>query len=267
MTASATSAGTRPVVPLQVDWAGLLPTEAADWAFVLGNWEFLFLGVVVTAALTLTSVLLGLLVGLPAGAVEVYGSGPLRWFVQRAGVVVRGTPILVIMVFIFFVVPLPLDFGTVRLPVPGTGETLSVASDSFLTAMVGLGLRSAAYQSQIFRGALQSVSEGQMEAARAVGLSKVRAIQYVVLPQALRRSIPGFQNEYTIVLKDTSIAFAIGLSELLTRGYNIFTQRGGDTAVLEVFLLISLVYFVLTISTNQALDYLGRVYAIPGGDR
>jgi polar amino acid transport system permease protein len=132
--------------------------------------------------------------------------------------------------------------------------------------VVGLGLRSAAYQSQIFRGALQSVDEGQLEAARAVGMSRFQAIRHVVVPQALRRSMPGFQNEFTIVLKDTSIAFAIGLAELLTRGYDLFTQSGRSTAVLEVFLAISAIYFVLTFTTNRGLDRLADYYAIPSGE-
>jgi polar amino acid transport system permease protein len=105
-----------------------------------------------------------------------------------------------------------------------------------------------------------------MEAARSVGLSRFGAIRYVVVPQALRRSMPGFQNEFTIVLKDTSIAFAIGLAELLTRGNDLFTQSGRSTAVLEVFLTISAIYFVLTFATNRGLDRLSDYYAIPSGE-
>jgi len=141
---------------------------------------------------------------------------------------------------------------------------VSISKSAFVTATVGLGLRSAAYQSQIFRGALQSVDEGQLEAARAIGMSRFEAIRHVVVPKALRRSMPGFQNEFTIVLKDTSIVFAIGLAELLTRGYDLFSEQ--TTAVLEVILFISAIYFVLTFTTNRALDRLGDHYAIPEGE-
>jgi polar amino acid transport system permease protein len=218
--------------------------QAGDWAFVLRNADFLLLGAGITVALTLTSVVLGLLAGLPAGIVEVYGSGPVAGAVSRAGVLLRGTPLLVILAFTFFVNPINVG--------------------AFEAATLGLGLRSAAYQSQIFRGAIQSVGEGQMEAARSVGMSQFEAIRHVVVPQALRRSIPGFQNEFTIVLKDTSVAFFIGLAELLTRGFNLFTQPGQSTSVLEVILAVSLVYFVLTVLTNQGLELLGRRFAIPG---
>ncbi|WP_284008748.1 amino acid ABC transporter permease [Haloarcula pelagica] len=220
--------------------------QATDWAFVFGNLDYLLAGAVVTVGLTLTSLVLGFLVGFPAGAIEVYGNRLPKRAVATAGVILRGTPIVVIMLVLFFVV--------------------SISQSAFITATVGLGLRSAAYQSQIFRGALQSVDEGQMEAARSIGMSRLEAIRHVVVPQALRRSMPGFQNEFTIVLKDTSIAFAIGLAELLTRGYDLFTQSGRSTAVLEVFLVISAIYFVLTFGTNRALDRLSEYYAIPTGE-
>ncbi len=242
----------------------LQASTPSDWAFVLENADYLLLGAVVTVLLTATAVVLGFLAGFPAGAIEVYGSGPLRTLVSSVGVLLRGTPIVVILVFMFFASPFPLPGGELNFTVPGLGS-LSISVSAFTAATIGLGLRSAAYQAQIFRGALQSVSEGQMEAARAVGLSKLEAIRYVILPQALRRSIPGFQNEFTIVLKDTSVAFAIGLAELLSRSYDLFVQS--TTSVLEVILFISAVYFVLTFATNRTLDAIGRHYAIPGGDR
>lgn len=224
-----------PVVPLQ-----------SDWAFVLDNLDLLAEGALVTVGLTATSIVLGFLLGFPAGAIEVYGRGPLKRLVETAGVVLRGTPLLVIIILLFFVV--------------------SVSDSAFVTATVALGLRSGAYQSQIFRGTLQGVDEGQLEAARSIGMGRLAAIRHVVVPQALRRSIPGFQNEFTIVLKDTSIAIVIGLGELLTVGQNLY-QGGRSTAALEIFLTVSLVYFVLTVTTNRTLDYVDEAFSIPGGER
>nr|WP_255193849.1 amino acid ABC transporter permease [Natronobeatus ordinarius] len=222
---------------------------AEDWEFVLRNREYLLYGALITVALTATSIVLGFALGFPAGAIERYGGRYSSAFVRKAGVVIRGTPILVIMVFTFFVFPLEWLFV---LPV----------SEPFQAAILALGVRSAAYQSQIFRGALQSIDPGQFEAAQSIGLSKWKAIRYVLVPQALRRSVPGFQNEFTIVLKDTSIAFAIGLGELLRRSHDLMTQQ--TTAALELFLFASLIYFVLTVSTNRTLDFVNDRYAIPG---
>ena len=234
-----------------------VPLQASDWQFVVANADYLLVGTVVTVLLTLSSLTLGFLVGFPAGAVEVYGAGWLKETVSTAGVVLRGTPIVVLIVLFHFGLPIP------RL---GQVAVLEFQFGVFLTATLALGLRSGAYQAQVFRGAIQSIGEGQMEAARSVGMTKVQAVRHVVFPQAVRRSVPGFQNEFTIVLKDTSVAFAIGLAELLTRAENLYLQPGRDTAVMEVILAISAVYFVLTFATNRALDYVDDVYAVPGGN-
>jgi polar amino acid transport system permease protein len=231
----------------------LLQAAPSDWTFVSNNVQYLLGGTAVTIGLTIASLLLGFFAGFPAGAIEVYGDGLSKRAVQTVGVVFRGTPLVVILIFMFFVFPTPdVDLGVLTV------------SGAFVASVLGLGLRSAAYQSQIFRGALQSVSEGQMEAARAVGMSQLDALRYVIVPQALRRSVPGFQNEATIVLKDTSVVFAIGLAELLTRSYDLFVRQ--TSAVLEVILFVSAIYFVLTFATNRALDYASAYYAIPGGD-
>lgn len=234
-----------------------LPLQAGDWQFVLANWRFLLLGTVVTILLTATSLSLGFLAGFPAGAIEVYGSGWLEEFVSTAGVVLRGTPIVVLIVVFFFGLPIP-QLGTV--------PVLDVQLTALVAATLALGLRSAAYQGQVFRGAIRSIGEGQMEAAHSVGMTTRQAIRHVIFPQAVRRSIPGFQNEFTIVLKDTSVAFAIGLAELLTRAERLYLQPGRGTAVTEVILTISAIYFVLTFTTNRVLDYLDASYAIPEGN-
>ncbi|MFB6069099.1 MAG: amino acid ABC transporter permease [Halobacterium sp.] len=223
--------------------ATLLPLAESDWAFVWRQRGFFVQGTKVAVQLTFFSILVGFLLGLPAGVVEAYGGKYSRGVVRPVGVAVRGTPILVIISITYFAVGV---------------------SPVFLAATVALGVRSAAYQSQIFRGAIESVSGGQMEAARAVGLSKYQAIRHVVLPQALRRSVPGFQNEFTIVLKDTSIAYAIGVAELLKRSSDLYSIR--TTAALEVFLAASAIYFVLTFTVNRGIEALGDYVAIPGGD-
>jgi len=231
--------------------------QATDWGFILANWDTLALGVVVTVFLTATSLTLGFALGFPSGAIEVYGDGWLASAVSTAGVVLRGTPIVVLIVLFFFGLPIP------RL---GTLPVIDIKLNAFVAATLALGLRSAAYQGQVFRGSIQSIDDGQLEAARSVGMSKLQAIRHVVFPQAIRRSLPGFQNEFTIVLKDTSVAIAIGLAELLTRAERLYLQPGRDTAVIEVIITISAIYFVLTFTTNRTLDYVHSRYAIPGGN-
>ncbi|WP_267640374.1 amino acid ABC transporter permease [Haloarchaeobius amylolyticus] len=221
--------------------------QSSDWAYVLENLDVLvFEGARLTVVLTVFSILLGFAVGLPAGIVEVYGSPWLRRPVEAVGVVLRAVPLLVILIFMYYV--------------------FSVSSDPVLAGIIALGLRSGAYQAQIFRGTLQSVSEGQMEAARSVGMSKLQAIRHVVVPQALRRSIPGFQNEFTIVLKDTSIIIILGVTELLGVTEDLFLQENRTGAALELILAASAIYFVLTFVTNRGLDYAGEYFGVPSGE-
>jgi polar amino acid transport system permease protein len=226
-----------------MDLTLLASQPLGDWEFVWQQRQFFVEGTKLAVELTFYSILLGFVLGLPAGVVEAYGGKYSRGVVRPLGVAIRGTPILVIIAITYFA------FGV---------------SPAFLAATLALGVRSAAYQSQIFRGAIDSVEGGQMEAARAVGLSKLQAIRHVVLPQALRRSVPGFQNEFTIVLKDTSIAYAIGVAELLKRSYDLFSLQ--TSAALEVFLAASLIYFVLTFSVNRGIEALNNRVAIPGGN-
>lgn len=226
-----------------MDPTPLASQPLGDWEFVWRQRQFFVEGTRIAVELTFYSILLGFVLGLPAGVVEAYGGKYSRGVIRPVGVAIRGTPILVIIAITYFA------FGV---------------SPAFLAATLALGVRSAAYQSQIFRGAIESVEGGQMEAARAVGLSKIDAIRHVVLPQALRRSVPGFQNEFTIVLKDTSIAYAIGVAELLKRSYDLFSLQ--TSAALEVFLAASLIYFVLTFSVNRGIEALNDRVAIPGGN-
>ncbi|ERG89245.1 MAG: amine acid ABC transporter, permease protein, 3-TM region, His/Glu/Gln/Arg/opine family [halophilic archaeon J07HX5] len=166
-------------VPLQAE---------SDWAFIWDNRETLLLGTGVTILLTVASILLGFLLGLPAGALEAYGDGWGQAAVSAAGVVLRATPIVVLIVLFFFGLPIPSQLGAF----PG----LDIELNAFLTATLALGLRSAAYQSQVFRGTIQSVSEGQLEAARSIGLSGRSAVLYVVLPQRSGGRSPDFKRVY-----------------------------------------------------------------------
>ena len=109
---------------------------------------------------------------------------------------------------------------------------------------------------------INSIPEGQMVAARSLGMSKLSAIRYIILPQMLRLSVPGWSNEFTIVLKDTSIAFSIGVIELMRQGRYIYVNN--PDYVLPVFLFIALIYFILVVSANKTLSYLEKKYKMSG---
>jgi polar amino acid transport system permease protein len=116
-----------------------------------------------------------------------------------------------------------------------------------------LGLTSAAYQSQIFRGAIQGLPEGQLKAARALGMSDATAIACIILPQALRLSIPGWSNEYSILLKDSALAFVIGVLEVMSRTRSVAATTHQP---LPLSLLAGVIFFVLTWAGLKALRIL-----------
>ncbi len=207
----------------------------------------LFEGLKITLGLTIFSLILGSIFGILMAVGRVYGKKPLAFFIYIYEKTLRGIPLLVIFFIIYF----------------GLSE-IGLNINAFNSAVIGLGLRSTAYQAQIYRSAINSIPAGQMVAARSLGMSKIKAIRYIILPQALRVSIPGWSNELTIVLKDTSIAFGIGVVDLMRQGRYIYSVN--HELVLQILLIIALIYFVLVFSINKGLNYLEKKYKITGLD-
>lgn len=201
-------------------------------------------GALVTVKLAVVSILIGFVLGLPLAFGQVYGNKLVKGIISVYERIARSIPLLVILFLIFYGLP---RLG-IRLP-------------EFVAAVLGLGLRSAAYQSQIYRGAIQSVSGCQMRAALSMGMNKFTAFFYVILPQAVRIAIPPIGNETAILLKDTSVVYAIGMSELLRQGFYIFNNNGEATTIL---LTVALIYYIMTMIINKLLTLFEQKYRIPG---
>jgi polar amino acid transport system permease protein len=204
--------------------------------------QYIAEGTAITVAVTLVALPLGLIFGLALALLHVYGGRALTWIVTIYSVVMRGVPPIVMLFILYFVFS-----GSINL-------------SPFLAGSLSLGIISSAYQTEILRGAILSVSGGQMLAGRAIGLTRWQAIRYVILPQALRLAIPPWSNEASIVLKDSSLVYAIGVAEILRRAQQLsaYTQ--------EPFLAFgaaALIYFVLVFSTNRLLDLFERRTRIP----
>lgn len=205
----------------------------------------LFDGLGVTLLLTAFGILLGTTLGIILATGRSYASRPITYLILIYEKVLRGIPLLVLFFLIYFGLP-----------------QIGINLDAFTAAVIGLGLRSSAYQAQIYRGAINSIPEGQIHAAFSLGMNKLKAIRHVILPQMLRLSIPGWSNEFTILFKDTSLAFAIGVIELMRQGRYI--QVRDPDLVLIVFLLIALIYFVIVFIANKTLRYVEKKYQMAG---
>ena len=124
-----------------------------------------------------------------------------------------------------------------------------------LAAVLACGLNSAAYVAEIFRGGIQSIDVGQIEAARSLGLSKRQAMSEVILPQAFRRIIPPLGNEFITLLKETSILSAIGLEEMMRKG-QLYVATTWQP--FPVYITVALCYFVIVVIISKGLSLLER---------
>ncbi len=197
-----------------------------------------------TLILTFGGFTIGLVFGSLLAFLEVYAPKPLATLATLIEEIIRGTPLLVIMFIVFFGLP-----------------EVGLSLDPVYAAILSIGIRSLAYQSQIIRSAITAIPSGQLEAALAIGMTRSQAFTSIIIPQAYRIAIPGLVNQFTIDLKDTSIAYAIGVAEIFTQAVHV-AQVILD--YLSPLLFIGLIYFALTFTISRISEYLYHRYSIPG---
>ncbi len=228
---------------------GFLKAAQASWdalPYILG-------GLWWTAGLIIGAMAVGFILGVPLAVAHAYGPKPARRAVAIYVWLFRGIPILV-QLYLFY-------FGIMAYLSEIPALSFLPLSSGFLSAVLVLGLTSAAYQSQIFRGAIQSLPAGQLKAARALGMSDATAITAIILPQALRLAIPAWSNEYSILLKDSALAFTIGVLEVMARTRSVAATTHQP---LPLSLLAGALFFVLTWAGIKALKRLEAKVRIPG---
>jgi polar amino acid transport system permease protein len=187
----------------------------------------------------------GLLLGVFLALVHVYGPRWAKPFLIVFDRIFRGFPALVLLFLFYF----------------GIGGFPGVHLTPLTTVFLALGLRSAAYQTQIYRGGLLAVSKGQLDAARSLGMTKYQAIWSIAIPQAAYFSLPGLANEYSVLLKDTALAFAVGVMELLTASKFVALRT---QAILPIYLAAGAIYLVLTYGGVLVFWLAEHLIRIPG---
>lgn len=207
-----------------------------------------------TASIVVAAMALGLALGIPLAVGQVYGTKNVKRFVGTYVWLFQGVPILVQLYLFYFGI---LSFMAEKITFFGT-----IGLDSaFAASVIVLGMTSASYQSQIFRGAIQSLPGGQLKAGRALGMSDATTIKSIILPQALRLSIPGWSNEFSIILKDSALVMAIGGMELMSRTRSV-AGRTHEPVVLALF--AGVLFFILTWIGLRLLRMLENKVRIPG---
>jgi len=201
-------------------------------------------GSLISLELTALAISIGLILGIPLSLGRVYGNKIIYTVTTIYIEAFRGTPLLTQLFILYFGLP-----------------SIGIMFPPFTAALIGLGLNSAAYQAEYFRGAIQAVKDGQMVAARSIGMSKIKAILYIILPQMFRLVIPSWSNELVLLLKASSIVYMIQVSELVSVGRQIASR---NFRTFEVFLVIAFIYFVIVEVLNRILHSVERKIKIPG---
>jgi len=222
-------------------------------AFSTGHLPALARGAWLTVVLTIAGILLGLVIAVPLSVARVYGGRLTRGLALAYVELVRGTPLLAQLFVLYFGLNLSQYFrGVAGGLLPGTAAWV---------AIVGFTINSAAYQAEYIRSALESVDAGQLAAARAIGLSRLDGIRYVVLPQGLRYAIPGWTNELVYLVKYSSLATFITATELFFQADRV----AGDTfRYIDMYGLVALFYLALVLSGTGIMGWVERRTAVPG---
>ena len=201
-------------------------------------------GAGVTLELTAVGLAIGFTLGLVLALARSYGPRWLKALAIGYIELFRGTPLLVQLFLIYY-------------GLPSLGLTLSQT----LSAYLALGLNSAAYQAEYFRGSIQAIGSSQMTAGRSIGLSRWKTIWYVILPQALRLMIPAWSNEPISLLKTTAVVFLIAVQDLMAKAKRAATATYDP---IGSYLAVAVVYLVMVFILNWGLKYLERKARIPG---
>lgn len=181
-------------------------------------------GMLLTFQLTIVSIFIAIFIGLFFAFLKISKVRMLEWIADAYIFLVRGTP-LVVQIFVFY-------FGLTSLNI-----------SQFWSVILGLAFHNGAYIAEIFRGSIQSIDKGQMEAGRSLGMSVKLTMRRIILPQAFRRALPPLGNQFIIALKDSSLASFIGMYEL----FNVATTYGSNNYDYMTYLLIVAVYYLVLV--------------------
>lgn len=201
----------------------------------------LLAGAGITLEITALSVAFGMLIGIIIALIRLSRLKPLRWLGNVYVDFIRGTPLLVQIFLVYFALP----------------GLIGHRVDAFFAAIAACSINSGAYVAEIFRGGIQSIDIGQMEAGRSLGMSWWQTMRYIILPQAFKRIIPPLGNEFIAMLKDSSLVSVIGFEELTRRGQLIIARTYTS---FEIWMAVAIIYLILTFTVARLTGLLERKF-------
>ena len=201
-------------------------------------------GLIITLELWALSIAFGGIFGIVLALCRIYGNKPIYFLSTGYIEFIRGTPLLVQLFIVYYGLT---DLGILMSP--------------FFSAIIAMSINTSAYQAEYFRGAMQSISSDQREAALSIGMHNIQYVLHILIPQTLRIVIPSWSNEAILMLKASSLAFMVTVPELMARGRMIATL---NYRYLEVFSLVALIYLLVVFVSTRFLDLVETRFRIPG---
>ena len=209
--------------------------------------SFFAQGVVNTLIIAAFSVLLGTILGTLMATMRMGKILPLKWLAVAYIEFIRGTPLMVQLMFIFYGLPM------IGVKIPDISWIPNFSR--FAAGVVAMSMNSCAYVAEVIRSGIQAVDYGQTEAARSVGFSSGEAMRLVVLPQAIKNILPALGNEFVTVIKESSIVSVIGIADLMFRTNDVIALSYKS---LECLVVAALIYFVLTFISSRLVSLAER---------
>jgi len=209
-------------------------------------------GIYVTMSTTLISFILMLIIGLIGALGRLSNKKVVNGIATIYVEIVRGIPLLVQLLFWYFAFPSVIH---------GLGELLSINAFSnyhanpVVMAIIGLTFCYAAYMSEVYRAGIQSISKGQMEAARSLGMTHTQAMRHVILPQAIRVILPPVGNEFISLLKDSSLISVVAVADMTRRGREFMSA---NFIPVETWIMIALLYLIMTLFSARVVTWIER---------
>jgi len=214
-----------------------------DFTPVLRSFPFLLRGVVLTIELSLLSMVLAVGIGIVCASMRVYGGTILGWIGALYVDVMRSVPLIAIIVWVYFALPL----------------LINRSMDPLAAGVLSLGAHTGAYMAEIFRAGIGSIAKGQEKAGLALGMTRAQVIRRVILPQALARMLPPISSQLIVLIKDSSLCSGIGVAELMLQAQALNTIL---IRPFEVFTVVAGVYFCLTYPIALGINMLFKRLAV-----
>lgn len=205
-----------------------------DWSVIPDNIDVFLEGALLTLEISAISLLLSLPIGIIFGFGRISRNIGVRLIASTYVEIMRGVPLLVLLMFVYF------------------GLSAIFGLSSYWSAIVSLAVFEGAFLAEIFRSGIQSVPKGQMEAARSSGMSNFQAMRYIILPQAIRRTLPPAASQFIMLIKDSSLVSVIAGVDLTLKAKNLVSS---SFRALEIWAFVAVIYFIMTFSLSLLIRY------------